>query len=193
MTAGVECEEREWEEGNERWRSVGCGVGGASLKERQRPLVGTGRAAGQEVHWRSRHGRRQEPRAEKVLEGQMATHLPDEASWLEAQVRQNVGEPVQVVQEESQAVQVKLSVLLDEDVSSSPSATGAGGGHEHVDAGTDGRIRLLEDAVGMLLKQLEGEVAGQVEAKKEGEAEVRGEKEAEEAVSGDGQAQAETR
>ncbi|KAJ7834869.1 hypothetical protein B0H14DRAFT_3708908 [Mycena olivaceomarginata] len=36
----------EWEEGNERWRSVGCGVGGASLKERQRPLVGTGRAAG---------------------------------------------------------------------------------------------------------------------------------------------------
>jgi hypothetical protein len=99
----------EWEEGNEGWKSVGCGVGGASLTERQWPLVGTGRAAGQEVHWRSRRGRRQEPQAEKVLEGQMTTHLPDEASWLEAQVRQNVGEPVQVVQEQSQAVQVKLS------------------------------------------------------------------------------------
>src|ERR1700761_472142 len=46
---------------------------------------------------------RQEPEAEKVFAGQVATHSPAEASWLEEQVKQNVVEPAQVLQEESQA------------------------------------------------------------------------------------------
>lgn len=85
---------------------------------RQRPLVRTGREGGQDEHWlkeapeqeaQSAWQLRQEPVAEKVFPGQVATHLPDAASWLEAQVRQNVDNPVHVAQEESHAVQVKLS------------------------------------------------------------------------------------
>ena len=39
-----------------------------------------------------------------MFDGQDATHLPPEASWLLAQVRQNVDDPAQVPQDESHAV-----------------------------------------------------------------------------------------
>lgn len=45
----------------------------------------------------------QEPDEVKVLEGQDATHLPLDASWLFRHVRQNVALPTQVPQVESQA------------------------------------------------------------------------------------------
>lgn len=52
---------------------------------------------------------RQEPEEENVLEGQLETHLPAAASWLDAHVRQNVADPAQVLHEKSQGVQVRLS------------------------------------------------------------------------------------
>lgn len=38
-----------------------------------------------------------------MLDGHDATHLPPDASWLFAQVKQKVDDPAQVLQEESQA------------------------------------------------------------------------------------------
>lgn len=49
------------------------------------------------------------PDEEKELEGQEETHFPAEASWLLAQVRQNVDDPAHVPQDESHLVQVVLS------------------------------------------------------------------------------------
>lgn len=48
----------------------------------------------------------QEPVELKVLEGQLATHDPEDASLLLAQVRQKVADPEQVEQDESQVLQV---------------------------------------------------------------------------------------
>lgn len=85
---------------------------------RHRPFRRTGREGGQLLHWlneppeqvaQSGWQLRQELEEEKVLEGQLETHFPLKASWLEVHVRQNVDEPEQVPQLESQAVQVKLS------------------------------------------------------------------------------------
>lgn len=85
---------------------------------RHRPLRRTGSEGLQLLHWlkeppeqlaQSGWQLRQAPAEEKVLEGQLETHFPLEASWLEAQVKQNVDEPEQVPQLESQAVQVRLS------------------------------------------------------------------------------------
>ena len=42
----------------------------------------------------------------KVLEGQLATHEPDDASLLLAQVKQKVADPEQEEQDESQALHV---------------------------------------------------------------------------------------
>jgi hypothetical protein len=46
------------------------------------------------------------PEELKVLEGQVATHEPEDASLLLAQVRQNVEDPEQVEQDASQVLQV---------------------------------------------------------------------------------------
>ena len=46
---------------------------------------------------------RQDPEEEKVLEEQLETHFPADASWLLAHVRQNVGDPAQVPQDALQA------------------------------------------------------------------------------------------
>ena len=78
----------------------------------------TGRSDGQLEHWlkappehvaQSGWQVRQLPEALKVLEGQLATHVPEDASWLPAQVRQNFADPEQDEQEESHCLQV-LSV-----------------------------------------------------------------------------------
>lgn len=53
---------------------------------------------------------RQRPEEENELEGQVETHWPLKASWLFAQERQNEAESTHVLQEESHAVHVKLSV-----------------------------------------------------------------------------------
>ena len=50
----------------------------------------------------------QEPEEENVFEGQVDAHFPEEARRPEAQVRQNVDEPAQVEQEESQAIEDKI-------------------------------------------------------------------------------------
>lgn len=85
---------------------------------RQRPFVRTGRSGGQLEHWlkaepeqeaQSGWQATQEPDELNVFEGQDVTHLPPDASWLLAQVRQNVDEPAHVLHDESQAVQVMLS------------------------------------------------------------------------------------
>ena len=77
------------------------------------PEERTGLEEEHEVHWlkeppeqvaQSGWQERQAPDAEKVLEGHVETHLPWDASWLFAHVRQNVEEPAQEPQEESQAV-----------------------------------------------------------------------------------------
>ena len=44
----------------------------------------------------------------KEFEGQDATHFPFEASWLFAQVKQNVEDPAQELQDESHAVQATI-------------------------------------------------------------------------------------
>jgi hypothetical protein len=49
---------------------------------------------------------RQIPEELKVLEGQVATHEPEDASWLLAQVRQKFADPEQVEQDESHCLQV---------------------------------------------------------------------------------------
>jgi hypothetical protein len=46
---------------------------------------------------------RQDPEEENVLEGQLETHFPAEASWLLAHVRQNVEDPAHVSQDGLQA------------------------------------------------------------------------------------------
>lgn len=46
---------------------------------------------------------RQDPEEVKVLEGQLETHFPAEASWLLGHVRQNVGVPAHVPQDALQA------------------------------------------------------------------------------------------
>ena len=43
-----------------------------------------------------------------MLEGQLATHEPEDASWLLAQVRQKLVDPEQVEQDESHCLQVLL-------------------------------------------------------------------------------------
>lgn len=85
------------------------------------PFVRTGRLEEQLEHW-EKEGPEQvaqsgwqvvhtpEFEVVKELDGQEETHFPREASWLLEQVRQNVELPAQVVQEESQAVHVRLSV-----------------------------------------------------------------------------------
>ena len=50
------------------------------------------------MHW---------PEELNVPDGQEATHFPLEASWLFAQVKQNVEEPAQVLHVESQATSVR--------------------------------------------------------------------------------------
>jgi len=55
--------------------------------------------------WHERH----EPDEEKVSAGQLATQLPSEASRLPEQVKQNVDDPAQVPQLESQERQLRLS------------------------------------------------------------------------------------
>ena len=79
---------------------------------KHRPFVRTGRFEEQLVHWlklppeqvaQSGWHVRQDPDEENVLEGQLETHFPAEASWLLAHVRQNVGDPAQVSQDGLQA------------------------------------------------------------------------------------------
>lgn len=78
----------------------------------------TGRSGGQLEHWLKappEHVRqsgwhvRQVPELLKVLEGQLVTHVPLDASWLLAQVRQKFADPEQLEQDELHCVQV-LSV-----------------------------------------------------------------------------------
>lgn len=79
---------------------------------RQRPLALTGREGGQVLHW-SKPGPEQvaqsgwhavQAAAEaKVLAGQEERQVPFDARRLFVHVRQNPGEPAQVLQEESQA------------------------------------------------------------------------------------------
>lgn len=86
---------------------------------RHRPLVRTGRPAGQLAHcenagplhvaqsgWQARHV----PEAENVLDGQVETHFPLEETWPLGQVRQVVAEPEHVLQLESHVVHVTLSL-----------------------------------------------------------------------------------
>ena len=79
---------------------------------RQRPLVSTGRSEGQLEHWlndcplhvaQSGWHVIHEPDELNVFDGQDETHLPLEASWLLAHVKQNVEEPAHVLQDESHA------------------------------------------------------------------------------------------
>lgn len=79
---------------------------------KHRPFVSTGLLGGQLVHWlklppeqlaQSGWHVRQDPEEENVLEGQLETHFPPEASWLLTHVRQNVGDPAHVPQDGSQA------------------------------------------------------------------------------------------
>jgi hypothetical protein len=86
---------------------------------RQRPLLSTGRSAGQVEHWlklvpehvaQSGWHVRQVPEEENALEGHELTHLPCEASWPPAQVRQKVEEPRQDPHDESHFWHVMLSV-----------------------------------------------------------------------------------
>jgi len=53
---------------------------------------------------------RQTPEELKVLEGQLATHEPEDASRLLAQVRQKVADPEHVEQDESHCLQVLSEV-----------------------------------------------------------------------------------
>ena len=78
----------------------------------------TGRSGGQLEHWLNappEHVRQSEwqviqlPEELKVLEGQLVTHVPEDASWLLAQVRQKFADPEQLEQDESHCLQV-LSV-----------------------------------------------------------------------------------
>lgn len=83
---------------------------------RQQPLARTGRAGGQVVHWVKappEHDAQSgwhdvhvvEEKEENVFEELACTHFPSEvASWLFAQVRQNLGSPAQV-QDESHAIE----------------------------------------------------------------------------------------
>lgn len=77
----------------------------------------TGRLDGQLEHWlkappehvaQSGWQVTQLPDELKVFEGQLATHEPEEASLLFAQVRQKVEDPAQVEQDASQVWQVLL-------------------------------------------------------------------------------------
>lgn len=84
-------------------------------------MVSTGREEGHDVHWlkeppeqvaQSGWQVRQDPAEENVLDGQLATHLPDDASWLDAHVKQNDAEPAQVLHEESQAIMSLESIRV---------------------------------------------------------------------------------
>lgn len=79
---------------------------------KQRPLVRTGRSAEQLEHWlkelpehvaQSGWHVTHWPEEVKVFEGQDDTHFPLAATWLFAHVKQNVDEPAQEPQDESQA------------------------------------------------------------------------------------------
>ena len=79
---------------------------------KHRPFMRTGLFEGQLVHWlklppeqvaQSGWHVRQDPEEENVLEGQLETHFPAEASWLLVHVRQDVGDPAHVPQDELQA------------------------------------------------------------------------------------------
>lgn len=54
----------------------------------------------------------QEPDELNVFEGHEATHLPLEASWLLAQVRQKVDDPAHELHDESQARAVMSSCMV---------------------------------------------------------------------------------
>jgi len=82
---------------------------------RQRPFVRTGRSGEQLEHWlnappehvaQSGWQVRQIPDELNVLEGQLATHEPEDASWLLAQVRQKFADPEQDEQDASHFLQV---------------------------------------------------------------------------------------
>ncbi|KAJ6496180.1 hypothetical protein C8R45DRAFT_866090 [Mycena sanguinolenta] len=63
--------------------------------------------------------------------------------------------------------------ILDGDVSVSPASPSTSADHgkaQDHDQGTEGRMRVLEEAVGMLVRELEGEVARRVGAEREGRA-----------------------
>lgn len=55
----------------------------------------------------------QMPEELKVVEGQLATHEPDDASWLLAQVRQKVADPEQDEQDASHCLQVLSEALTN--------------------------------------------------------------------------------
>lgn len=105
---------------------------------RHRPLLSTGRLEGQLAHcvnegplhvaqsgWQATHA----PDAENVLDGHVLTHLPFRASWLPGHVRQDVAEPLHVLQLGSQAEDNQSAVKLKENLgtywymSHCPSAT----------------------------------------------------------------------
>jgi hypothetical protein len=82
-------------------------------------LLRTGRSAGQLEHWlklvpvqeaQSEWHAMHAPEDEKVLEGHELTHLPPDANWPPAQVRQNVEDPKHDPHDESQASHVTLSL-----------------------------------------------------------------------------------
>lgn len=86
---------------------------------KQRPLVRTGRSEGQLEHWLKAEPEHEAqsgwqvihaPEELNVFDGHEETHFPPEANWLLVQVKQNVEEPAQVLQDESQAVHVTLSL-----------------------------------------------------------------------------------
>lgn len=89
---------------------------------KHRPLDKTGREEGQVRHWEKEDPEHvaqsgwhepQVPPDENVPPGQLETHLPLDACWFEGQLRQNVLDPEQVLHDESQAVQVKLSLATN--------------------------------------------------------------------------------
>jgi hypothetical protein len=80
--------------------------------------VRTGRFGGHVEHWlkegpeqlaQSGWHLRQEPEELKVPDGQVETHCPDDASCWDVQVRQKVGEPRQVPQDDEHANQLCVS------------------------------------------------------------------------------------
>ena len=85
---------------------------------RQRPDMRTGRLGGHVEHWlkdgpeqlaQSGWHLLQAPEEVKVPVGQVETHWPEEASWLDVQVRQKSAEPRQVPQDDEHAIQLYVS------------------------------------------------------------------------------------
>lgn len=61
----------------------------------------------------------QEPDELKVFDGHDETHFPPDASWLLAHVKQNVDDPVQLLHDESHAIE---SIQLWRDIVSETNA-----------------------------------------------------------------------